>query len=197
MSKRAAILESATRLFAAKGYRETSASDLARATGSAESSIFYHFGNKQNLFLAVIESVEKEVLELYGRYLDETEFDSGLQMLEDVVIFHLSVAAEKDMQFRLLHRHYAYELAEVNEECRERLESIYDCLLDVFERAIVAGQRDGTIGAVDQRRTALLIFAMVDGVVRLRNHHVYVAGSLGSELIAACRRIVIGNRNSG
>ena len=78
----------------------------------------------------------------------------------------------------------------MNEECREHLESIYDCLLDVFERSIVAGQRDGTVGAVDQRRTALLIFSMVDGVVRLRNHRVYMAGSLGSELVAACRRIV-------
>jgi len=190
MSKREAILESATRLFAAKGYRETSSSDLARMTGSSEGTIFYHFGSKQNLFLAVLENVEKEILGQYSRYLEEHEFESGLQMLEEIVAFHLSVVTERDVQFRLLHRHYAYELAEVNEECRGRLESIYDCLLDVIERAIAAGQTDGTIGAVDQRRTALLIFAMVDGLVRLRNHHVYAAGFLCSELLAACRRMV-------
>jgi AcrR family transcriptional regulator len=192
-AKKTAILEAATRLFAARGFRETSTPELARMTGSAEGTIFYHFGNKDALFLAVLKTIRDEILNEFSQFLDEHKTLSGLAMLEELIVYYLHLATAKKEQFLLLHRSYAYELASVNKACREHLEAIYDCLVEVFERAIRIGQNDGSIGDVDVRKTAFLIFTMVDGLVRLRDHNLYDAGSLYGELVLACRRMVLAN----
>ena len=93
-------------------------------------------------------------------------------------------------QFLLLHRHDAYEFAKINPTCREHLEAIYNCLLDIFERAVLAGKKDGSIRDLPARKTALIIFSMVDGLVRFKTYNLYDAGALYNELIASCRRML-------
>ncbi|MDY6852949.1 MAG: TetR/AcrR family transcriptional regulator, partial [Thermodesulfobacteriota bacterium] len=51
-------------------------------------------------------------------------------------------------------------------------------------------QTDGSIGEMPARKTALLVFAMVDGLVRFKIYNLYAAGSLYSELIASVRRLL-------
>ncbi len=48
-SPRAAIIDAATRLFAEKGYAQTTMSDIARAVGLQQSSLYYWFRNKEQL----------------------------------------------------------------------------------------------------------------------------------------------------
>jgi hypothetical protein len=67
-------------------------------------------------------------------------------------------------QFLLLHRHFPYKMAETNPVCREHLVSIYDCLLDIFEQGILIGKKDGSIGDVPARNSAMLLFSMADGI---------------------------------
>ena len=103
-------------------------------------------------------------------------------------LFYLSGKMEN--QFVLLHRRFPYELAEKNPDCREHLEAIYDCLVDIFEQAVLRGQADGTIEAANTRKTALVLFSMVDGVVRFKTYGLYDAGALYSELVDSCRRML-------
>ena len=49
------ILSSASRVFAEKGYARATTRALAAAAGINEVTLFRHFGNKQNLFAAVID----------------------------------------------------------------------------------------------------------------------------------------------
>ena len=49
------ILHAAAQAFAEKGYARTTTRALAAAAGVNEVTLFRHFGNKQNLFAAVIE----------------------------------------------------------------------------------------------------------------------------------------------
>ena len=112
-------------------------------------------------------------------------------MLEGVVSFYLSLAGSMDDRFLLLHRHEAYELARMNPDCKEHLEAIYECLIDVYERAITRGHEDGSMDGegMPARKTAMIMFSMVDGLVRLNTYELYDAGSLYDELIEVCRRI--------
>ncbi|XJZ27208.1 TetR/AcrR family transcriptional regulator [Bacillota bacterium Lsc_1132] len=52
--KQQRVLEAAISLFAEKGYASTSTSEIAKAAGVAEGTIFRHFGSKENLLLSVI-----------------------------------------------------------------------------------------------------------------------------------------------
>jgi AcrR family transcriptional regulator len=49
------ILEAAARMFAEQGYARATTRALAAAAGVNEVTLFRHFGNKQNLFAAVVE----------------------------------------------------------------------------------------------------------------------------------------------
>ncbi|MDX9788053.1 MAG: TetR/AcrR family transcriptional regulator [Desulfobacterales bacterium] len=189
-SKKQALLEAATVLFATKGFRDTSMAELAKLTGTAGGTVFYHYKTKEDLYLAVLENVKELLVEEFDTYFREKAFPSGLDMMEGVIGFYLYQAGIHEFRFRLLHRHHPYDLAQVNPVCRQMLEEIYNCLTDIFERAIVIGKQDGSIVDSANRKTALIIFSMVDGVVRLNTYNLYHAATLINELIAATRRML-------
>jgi AcrR family transcriptional regulator len=190
MSKKEAILHAATRLFSQKGFKDARMSELSKMTGAAEGTIFYHFKNKQGLFLSILENLKADITEEFARYVREKNFETGLDMMEGAISFYLYMAGTMENRFLLLHRHDAYELAEVNPICRKHLEDIYNCLLNIFERAVLLGQKDGSIADMPARKTALIIFSMVDGLVRFNTYNLYHAGALCNELIESSRRML-------
>ena len=190
MTKKAEILATATHLLAVQGYSQTSMNTLARMTGVAHGTIFYHFKNKEELFRDILKAFKAEILREYQRHCGESTARNGMQQLENAVTFYLQLSARMADRFLLLHRHDAYELSQVNPDCRRHLEAIYDCFIGMFEQAIAAGQADGTLASqLTAHRAALLVFTMVDGLVRFNTYNLYDAHSLHGDLIASIRRM--------
>ncbi len=193
MSKKDEILKAATWLFANKGFKETSMSEVAAMTGTAGSNIFYHYKTKEEIFLAILKSVKEELLLEFERFIQEHQVVNGLAMLEGTIEFYLALSGNRQELFMLLHHRFPYDLAAVNPTCREHLESIYSCFIDLFEKAILLGQSDGSILPVSARKNALLIFAILDGVVKFNTYNLYEAGALFEDLIRSCRRMLQAN----
>ena len=69
MSKRAAqgqatrdqLIEVATRLFAERGYEDTSIEAVLAAAGVSRGALYHHFAGKDALFSAVVDSVENRI----------------------------------------------------------------------------------------------------------------------------------------
>jgi AcrR family transcriptional regulator len=190
MNKKTIILENATTLFSEKGFRETSMAELSKITGAAEGTIFYHFKTKEELFVSILEELKKSIVQEFEDYFRGSEFKTGLQMVEGAVSFYLLLSTKMEDRFLLLHRHDPYELAQSNSVCRRHLEDIYNCFVNIFEKAILRGQEDGSVVRTPARKTALIIFSMVDGLVRFNTYSLYDAGALYKDLIEACRRIL-------
>jgi len=190
MSKKHEILEVATFLFATKGFKETSMGEVAAMSDVASATIFYHFKTKEDLFLEVLSSVKDGILEEFSHYFGEKEFTDGAARLEASVAFYLYLAGTRQPWFLLLHRYYPYKLAEENEFCRTLLEEIYNCFVDIFEKALVEGQADGSVGALSPRKTAMVLLSTVDGIVRFKNCNLYDAGALYNELMSLISRMV-------
>jgi len=191
MTKKEVILQAATHLFSHKGYKDTAMGELTKMTGAAEGTIFYHFKSKQGLFLAILSSLKEGILSEFERYRNTESEKTGLDMVEESISFYLHMAKSREDLFAILHQRYPYELAENNIECRDHLEAVYNCFVDIFETAIVTGQRDGSItGDIAARRLALIVFSMVDSMVRFRMNNLYNVGTLYKDLIDACRRML-------
>jgi TetR/AcrR family fatty acid metabolism transcriptional regulator len=190
MSKRNAILADATRLFSRNGFKGTAMAELSTRTGAATGTIFHHFKNKEDLFLHVLKDVKESILDQFDRYQRNRGDLKGIEMVEGVVTFYLHLAGTMEDQFLILHRHYPYQMAETSPVCRSHLESIYTCLLDIFEEGIQKGMQDGSVSVDAPRQTAMVLFAMVDGIVRLNTYRVYDAGTLYDSLMVACRRLL-------
>lgn len=190
MTRKKRILQAATHLLSIKGYKDASMAELAKLTGVAQGTIFYHYKNKEELFLSILDVFKQDILSEFDGFLREKPPASGLDMVEQVMGFYLYLAGKMEDRFLLLHRHDAYEIAKANTICREYLEAIYDCLVDIFEKAIRAGQKDGSIADLPARKTALIIFTLVDGLIRFKTYDLYDPAALYDDLIASVRKIL-------
>ncbi|WP_028318249.1 TetR/AcrR family transcriptional regulator [Desulfobulbus elongatus] len=191
MKKKEVILQAATHLFSRKGYKDTAMGELTKMTGAAEGTIFYHYKSKQGLFLAILSNLKEGILPEFERYRNAESEKTGLDMVEESISFYLYMAQSREDLFAILHQRYPYELAESNPECRDHLEAVYNCFVDIFENAIVTGQRDGSIAPdIAARKSALIVFSMVDSMVRFRMNNLYDVGALYKDLIESCRRML-------
>ena len=63
----ARIIEEATCLFVASGYRGISMREIAEAVGISKAGLYYHFRDKEDLFLAILtanlDAVERIILD--------------------------------------------------------------------------------------------------------------------------------------
>ena len=57
------VLEAACKCFGEKGYAQTSLGDIAAECGQTIRPIYHYFGNKKNLFAAVTEHLEQQLVD--------------------------------------------------------------------------------------------------------------------------------------
>jgi len=195
-SKRDAILKTATGLFAEKGFQETSMGEVSKLTGVAGGTVFYHFKNKEELFVSILEEARDRLVRELERFFSAESSEVGLDMVQDVLSFYLHLASgEMRAQFLILHRDHAFRLATQHLACRVCLGRIYESILEIFEQALVRGQADGSItGDCEPRRTALILLALADGLVRLMATNLYEPGVLLDDVLAGCRRMLAADR---
>lgn len=60
---RAALVAAARELFAERGYGAVGTEEIVRAAGVTRGALYHHFGGKEDLFRAVYEEVERELVE--------------------------------------------------------------------------------------------------------------------------------------
>jgi AcrR family transcriptional regulator len=190
MSKKKAIVAAATRHFSGHGFRDTSMTTLAKAAGVASSTIFHHFENKEALFLTVLGSAKEAIVQNLSHEIARRPCDDGLAQVGETISAYLHVAGVLEDEFRLLQRHFPYELADQNPRCRALLEEIYTELLDRFEAGIRKGQADGSVREVPSRNLALILFSTVDGLVRFHTYRLYDAGALYQDLMRTCHQLL-------
>ncbi len=164
--------------------------ELSKMCNVAQGTIFYHFQNKEKLLLAVLERTKEDITREFETYLATKNFKNGMDMMESIVSFYLYLVGTLEHQFLLLHCHFPYQLAENNLDCQRDLEAIYDCLVDIFENAIQLGIQDGSMALLSPRKTALIVFSMVDGIARFKTYNLYNANALFSEILNSCRRML-------
>jgi AcrR family transcriptional regulator len=75
--RRAALLETASRLFSEGSYRGTTTAEIARAAGVTEPVLYRHFDSKRALYLACMDAAWEGVQELWADAL-AAEPDPGL-----------------------------------------------------------------------------------------------------------------------
>ena len=71
------IMDAAVTLFSSKGYEKTSLSDVARAAGVTRGAIYWHFENKGELLIELLQAIakDKNLVEPLLDSTKESEFD--------------------------------------------------------------------------------------------------------------------------
>jgi len=188
VSYRTEILNSASKLFAERGFKDTSISDLSRLSGAAEGTIFHHFKNKEGILIELLVKVKNDILREVAQNMDKQ--GTGMDLVEHAVDLFFMLSETMEFEFLLLFRNYPYQLAAVNPDCRKCIEEIYNSFLELFIEGIEKGQIDGTIRDCKPFRTAVIVFALVVGIVRFKLFHLYPVESFHTEIMESCRKML-------
>ncbi|MCK9923969.1 TetR/AcrR family transcriptional regulator [Frankia sp. AgPm24] len=90
LAKREAIMRAAFDVFARQGYAATSLDDIASATPVSRQTVYNHFGDKEKLFLAV---VDEQISSNLDALRDATNtFPARVDTLEDAAAYLLDLA---------------------------------------------------------------------------------------------------------
>ena len=184
------ILESATQLFATNGFRNTSISAIAKSAGAAEGTIFYHFKNKEDVFLCALNRAKGLIIDAVNEQVNSRHFANGLQMVEGVINVYFCLSEQLSWELSLLFRSHSYELASVNDACRTTVEIIYNCFLNAMSEGISMGKEDGSIADVSTSKTAVIIFGMLNGLLRFDIDNIFPVHTLYFDILQSCRKIL-------
>ena len=91
--RRAAIVSSATQLFARRGFRGVTTKELANAAGVSEPVLYEHFKDKSELYSAIIDAKSQHVATLLGEWFEpykDSDDDRGffLSLARLILDFH-------------------------------------------------------------------------------------------------------------
>lgn len=91
---RAALIAAARRLFAERGYAAVGTEEIVRTAGVTRGALYHHFDGKGDLFLAVFEAVEQELLDRIGARAADAAVTSPLAVLDLGIDEMLSAAVD-------------------------------------------------------------------------------------------------------
>ena len=155
-SIRERILNEACRLFAEKGFSATSIRDISKAAGATNPMIYYYFGSKEALFLAVIEEANQAVEEGLGLL---SAIDQPFEkLLVDVIMLYFELIMESPDTARLfLYLQYGPERFRFEEALRDIHEDSKAIWTELLSRAAARGE----VRLVDADLAMLQIFGLI------------------------------------
>ena len=162
-----AILTTASRLFAEKGYTNATTSEIARAAGVAEGTLYHHFGSKDGIFLTLFDETIDGFLDGIEELLARES--TGREMLAALARFLFDYVSRHREQYLFLLRdfpvHLTVEQFAEGAPRREKLERI----TELFSRVLARGKTDGTLELpFPVRETAEMLRGTFYGTTRLK-----------------------------
>jgi len=96
------ILDTSAKLFSQQGYKEVSIRDIAQACGMTNAALYYHFKNKEDLFLAMLQRDHEQTLDdLRTAAAGPGDLRADLKLL---VARYAAITCERRQSFQTLWR---------------------------------------------------------------------------------------------
>lgn len=160
VDKRARILKAAVKVFAKKGFHETKVSEIARAAGVADGTIYLYFKNKDDVLISVFE---ENIDQLSVRLREDLgALPDTASKIRHIVRSQLGVIrARRDLAEVL-----SVTLRQSNRFLRQFAAPKFSDYLDIIAEVIEVGQKDGEVRKdVAPRVVARALFGALDGLL--------------------------------
>jgi AcrR family transcriptional regulator len=146
---RAEIIDVATREFADQGYAGARVDEIAAKTRTTKRMIYYYFGGKEGLYLAVLEEAYRHIRALEQQLdVDHLEPVDALRRLAELTFDHHESHQDFVRLVAIENIHYAEHLQ--RSESREVLAApAMDVLTRIMERGRAAGLFRDDVDALD------------------------------------------------
>jgi AcrR family transcriptional regulator len=164
----ARILDAATELFSARGYRNTDMEDIAQSVGLARNSLYRYYGNKDSILLGCVERDMHSYIErmkgLDSSYPDPAErIDAWLDMQIDIATSPAHATMEMIAEIRSTSPELRKQLMVLHELPAATLAGAISHVLRGKRRdpaltaALIGGMVDAAAKQALQRRSKVLV----------------------------------------
>ena len=159
---RSQIIDAAARLFARKGFYGTSMSELASVTGLTKGAFYHHFEGKDDLFFAVVQSVQEKWESAVAQEVVQAQ--NPLDQLAVLLTNHARLLRQEPT-LCLVMTGLSAEMEETNPGFMEALHGVYGALVGFVEEILRSGQAQGQVrDDLDAQLVALNIVGLLRGV---------------------------------
>ena len=160
------ILETAAKLFRQQGYKGASIRDIAQACGVTNAALYYHFKNKEDLYLAVMEYDHARAMHSVLASVD----DQGdlRAKLKQLVMRYAEIMQDQRESFVMLRRDMSH-VADIP-RAGKLFGGMHRDFMQPLQRLIEAGQADGQLVPGDASLYALFLHGMIIALTHRRKH---------------------------
>ncbi len=167
-AKRNAILASATRLFAERGYDASPVAEIARRAGVSEGAIFRHFRSKEELLCEIMRGIGETFTVYVEARRRPAPGESGLDEVLGLARLFCRFYEDHEIEFDCIQRNDPYHMNGIGAQCMAQIAAIHDRMLELLADGVRAGLADGSVAPGPVNRRAALILGAILGANRLR-----------------------------
>ncbi len=163
MDKKTAILKAAQEAFGQRGFTAATVKDVAGRAGVSFGLVSHYFGSKQELFLAAgFDMADRLIVELHAATEGEM---TGLEAIQSYMTAYFKFTEENRERFPILFRCSPFSHNEPGVDVAKVADK-FSVFIEVLERCVEQGIKDGSVRAVSPEDTALILYGNIVGSVR-------------------------------
>jgi TetR/AcrR family transcriptional regulator, cholesterol catabolism regulator len=155
--KRREVIATAARLFAQRGYQETSMSDLTEATGLAAGGLYHYIESKDELLISICDDLLEPLLER-AREIVAAGAPPAEQLRELLHAWLAQIASHRDHMLVFAQERHVIEREPQWRQVRAQRKAFEEILDEVLAR----GEADGSMRFEDRAFTLLTLLGMVN-----------------------------------
>lgn len=153
------ILDAALRVFARRGYREASVEEIAQASRTSKGGIYFHFPNKEALFLALLDLTTRRLMEKVEQAM--AAHDDPIARADAALLTVLRTFRKHRPLARLL----LVEALGAGREFHRRMAEIRGEFAAVIKRHLDEAVQAGVIGPIDTEVASRAWFGALNEVI--------------------------------
>lgn len=155
---RVRIIDAAKGLFAQRGYAATSMRDVAEGASCTKPALYYHFDNKEALFVEVIVTTTTTIVDVLRNAI-ETEGTVRERMVRSMTEYYACLRENPRALKVLLQAELSPEVGQPYIDFRSMRQTFVDLLMPLLQEGVAAGEIRGDVDLMD---ALLLIGGAVD-----------------------------------
>ena len=133
------ILEAAVRVFAEKGFYQSTISQIARKAGVADGTIYLYFKNKDDILVQFFSYKAKQVFDLFREEVSKAE--NAVEKLRNLVRRHLD-EFQRDKNMAIV---YQAETHQNSRSAEPQIRDMSKMYQDIVSEIVEQGQADGSM----------------------------------------------------
>ena len=133
------ILEAAVRVFAEKGFYQSTISQIARKAGVADGTIYLYFKNKDDILVQFFSYKATQVFDLFREEVSKAE--NAVEKLRNLVRRHLD-EFQRDKNMAIV---YQAETHQNSRSAEPQIRDMSKMYLDIVSEIVEQGQADGSM----------------------------------------------------